>query len=141
MSPNVIDLGATINLDVLADPNLPGRVYVTDLDWPLLVSSDDLVHVALNTPKDATATGANAGGLALDTSTTPSTVYVGTDGGRFKGEIWSNPDPGRSDLAAPRPVPRHRWKVSRRGGGGPPGGHQGDPGRRLGWGVAKTGNR
>jgi hypothetical protein len=96
--PVVTGLGATINFDVAADPNLPGRVYATDADWPLVMSSDGLAHVSLNTPKDASATSANAGPLALDPSTTPSTVFVGGDDGRKMGEIWSNADPAKNVL-------------------------------------------
>jgi len=91
-NPDVRGIGAAIDIDVLSDPNLPGRVYVTDADRPFLVSSDGLDHVTLNVPKNASVTANNASGMALDTSTTPSTVYIGGDGG-VNGELWSNADP------------------------------------------------
>lgn len=91
--PAVAGLGATINAGVAADPNVAGRVYLTNADWPFLASADGLRHVAGNTPKDAAVTAVDVGALALDTATTPSTVYVGTDGGGLKGEVWSNADP------------------------------------------------
>lgn len=89
--PMVRGLQVTINRAVVADPNVPGRVYVANTDWILLHSSDGMKTVAQNRPPS----GAAAFDLALDTATSPSTLYVAT-GARdtnSDGEIYSNANP------------------------------------------------
>src|SRR5205085_11282218 len=88
-NPHVAGLGATIDVEALADPNVAGRIYATDVDWPFLVSSDGLAHVAMNVPKDGSVTSNSAAAMALDTATTPSTVYVGGDSGGARRDVWA----------------------------------------------------
>ncbi len=90
-SPTVRGMGVTINRKVMADPNVPGRLYTATIDWVFTYSNDGGAHFRQNKPS------ANAAyGLALDTSRTPSVAYVGV-GDRdenIMGEIYSNVDAG-----------------------------------------------
>lgn len=89
--PVVDGMGVTINRSVAADPNVPGRVYVANTDWVMLYSSDSMAHVAQSKPP----VGNMAYSIALDTTTTPSRVYLAT-GERdtnTQGDVYSNPDP------------------------------------------------
>jgi hypothetical protein len=90
--PMVRGLGVTLNRAVVADPNVPGRVLVANTDWIVLSSDDGLATVRQVRPP----TGGTAGfALALDTATTPSTVYaaVGERDTNTRGEIFSSRDP------------------------------------------------
>lgn len=89
--PVVRGMGVTINRDVVADPNVSGRVYVGNTDWLLLWSADGGRTITQNRPP----TGAETFGVALDTTTTPSavTVAVGDRDTNSAGEVYSNVDP------------------------------------------------
>ncbi len=89
--PMVRGLGVTVIRGIAADPNVPGRVYVAPADWGFASSTDGGATMLRNSPG---AQVFDAFGVALDPTTTPSTVYLAT--GQFSsntGEIWSNPDP------------------------------------------------
>ena len=88
--PMMSGLGVTVIRGIAADPNVAGRVYLAPADWGSISSTDDGVSVTQNAPAGVF----DAFGVAVDPSTTPSTVYLAT--GKFPsgaGEIWSNPDP------------------------------------------------
>lgn len=89
--PVVRGMGVTINRDVVADPNVAGRVYIGNTDWILLWSGDGGRTVSQNRPP----AGAETFGVALDTTTTPSAVSValGDRDTNSAGEIYSNADP------------------------------------------------
>lgn len=90
--PMVEGLGVTVNRGVAVDPNRPSRVYVPTMDWVSVYSDDGLRDdVHRSTPAGAT----NPRTLALDTSTNPSTVYLGTGDmqSNTNGELYSNTDP------------------------------------------------
>jgi hypothetical protein len=96
-SPAVDGLMATVNMVVAADPKLPGRVYVGNMDWTFLASDDHGVSFR----GDALPVGAPTTGdvVAIDPDgppDLPSTVYLaasrrGQNTGT--GQIYSNPDP------------------------------------------------
>lgn len=92
--PLVRGLDVTITNAVVADPNVPGRVYVALSDWTLVSSADGLRSVALTVPKGAPSIGWS---LAVDPSTKPSTVLVGAAGpqNRGGGEVYESADPLR----------------------------------------------
>ena len=88
---------ATVNMIVVADPHLPGRVYVGNMDWTFVPSADRAVTFLGNAvPAGAPSTGDV---VALDESGpagTPSAVYLaasrrGQNTG--VGVVYSNPDP------------------------------------------------
>ena len=88
-------LMATVNRSVVADPKVPGRVYVANTDWTFFSSADHGASVTRNGPVGA---GGTSFSIALDPSTAagaPSRVYlsVGDRDDRSRGGIWSNPDP------------------------------------------------
>ena len=88
--PMMRGLGLTVIRGVASDPNAPGRVYVAPADWAFASSTDGGASMTRNAPAQVF----DAFGVAVDPSTTPSTVYLAT--GQFSsntGEIWSNPDP------------------------------------------------
>ncbi|MGH9281407.1 MAG: hypothetical protein ACRD0S_00560, partial [Acidimicrobiales bacterium] len=89
--PMVDGLGVTINKAVIADPNVPGRVFVGNTDWVNLSSNDGLDSVSQTRPPGP-STGYS---LALDTATTPSIVYIGVGhrDSNTSGDVYSNPDP------------------------------------------------
>ena len=91
--PMTSGLGVTINRSVIADPNTPGRVYVANTDYLMLASTDGLARVTHARPP--TARGTVGYSLALETSTTPSAVYLASGDRELNadGEIHSNPDP------------------------------------------------
>ena len=88
--PMMRGLGLTVIRGVVSDPNAPGRVYVAPADWAFASSTDGGASMTRNAPAQVF----DAFGVAVDATTTPSTVYLAT--GQFSsntGEIWSNPDP------------------------------------------------
>jgi hypothetical protein len=95
--PAVDGLMVTVNMMVAADPKLPGRVYVGNMDWTFLPSDD---HGA-SFRGDAVPAGADTTGdvVVVDPDGPPgrpSTVYLaasrrGQNTGT--GRIYSNPDP------------------------------------------------
>lgn len=89
--PMVRSLGVTIVRALVADPNVPGRLYVAPADWGFLVSSDGGASVRRTSPSKVN----DAFSLAVDAATTPSTVYLGAGqvSSNAGGEVWSNPDP------------------------------------------------
>ncbi|MBB6733631.1 hypothetical protein [Cohnella zeiphila] len=91
--PIVRNLNVTFNQSVLADPSpaSPWRVYVGSTDWGFLYSTNSLTDVHANRPS-----GVSDGyALAADTSTSPTTVYVGTG----SGDVLSNVNPVHPDVA------------------------------------------
>lgn len=89
--PFVKGMGLTVNHGVVADPNVAGRVFVTTGDWVLMGSKDSMGHVSmLSTPS-----GSVGFGLALDTSTSPSTVVLaaGSNLANTGGGIYTSADP------------------------------------------------
>lgn len=93
--PMVEGLGVTVTRGAMADPNQPSRVYATMTDWVLTYSDDGLrddIHRSMPTGSS------QAWAMALDTSTTPSRVYLGTGdiASNTKGELYSNPNPATS---------------------------------------------
>lgn len=83
-------MNTTINHTIIADTNIPGRVYVGNTDRRFFYSSDYLDRVTNYSP----ASFGDGLGMALDPSSTPSRVYLATtDGNGNDGEIYSNPDP------------------------------------------------
>jgi hypothetical protein len=89
--PMVGGMGVTINRQVIADPNVPGRVFVANTDWVVLASGDGLATVSQTRPPSG-----NMGlSLALDTASTPSVLYagVGERDTNTLGEIYSSADP------------------------------------------------
>ncbi|MCC2683796.1 MAG: hypothetical protein K0R75_695, partial [Paenibacillaceae bacterium] len=83
--PIVRNMNATFNTAVLADPQQAWRAYVGNTDWGFVYTTDRMENVQANRP----ATNVDGFALAVDTGTTPSTVYLGTDAG----EVYSNPNP------------------------------------------------
>lgn len=84
-------LGLTVIRGVASDPHDPGRVYIAPADWAFASTTDGGASMTRNAPA---AQVFDAFGVAVDPSTTPSTVHLAT--GQFSsntGEIWSNPDP------------------------------------------------
>lgn len=90
--PLVRNLDVTITLDAVGDPNVPGRVYLTLMDWTMVSSTDDLKTVQRTVPKQAGSVGWS---VALDSRTTPSTVFLGAGNisENRQGEVYSSPDP------------------------------------------------
>ena len=89
--PIVSGMGVTINRGIIADPNVPGRVFIANTDWVVLTSTDGLSTVRQTRPP----TGNTGFSLALDTASTPSVLYVGV-GERDTntlGEVYSSADP------------------------------------------------
>ena len=91
--PMVSGLGDTVTSVVLADPHVPGRVYVSMADWVFAYSTDGLRSVTQSRPG-----GGSSRALALDTTgdlAAPSPVYlgVGDDLTNAAGGLWSNADP------------------------------------------------
>jgi hypothetical protein len=91
--PMVSGLGDTVARAVVADPHLPGRVYVSMADWVFAYSIDGLRSVVQSRPG-----GGASRTVALDTTGNPaaaSPVYlgVGDDLTNTAGEVWSNTDP------------------------------------------------
>lgn len=93
--PMVSGLGVTLNRAIIADPNVDGTVYVANTDWVFMASSDSLVHVEQNKTPVPGAASPLALQLALDTSTTPSTVYaaVGDRNNNVGGGIYRHANP------------------------------------------------
>lgn len=89
--PAVHGMGVTINREVVADPNVAGRVYVGNTDWILLWSTDGGNTIAQNRPPS----GAETFGISLDTTVTPSavTIAVGDRDTNSSGEIYTSADP------------------------------------------------
>lgn len=90
--PLVRNLDVTITLDAVGDPNVPGRVYLTLMDWTMVTSTDDLRTVQRTVPEQAASVGWS---VALDPTTTPSTVFLGAGNisANRQGEVFSSPDP------------------------------------------------
>ena len=95
--PAVRGLMATVNMIAVADPRLPGRVYVGNMDWTFIASADNGATFLGNAvPAGAPTTGDV---VALDQDVpagSPSTVYLaasrrGQNTGL--GIVYSNPDP------------------------------------------------
>ena len=88
--PMMRGLGLTVIRGVVSDPNDPSRVYVAPADWAFASSTDGGASMTRSAPAQVF----DAFGVAVDPSTSPSTVVLAT--GQFSsntGEIWSNPDP------------------------------------------------
>ncbi len=88
--PMMRGLAVTVVRGVAVDPNASNRVYIAPADWGFASSADGGRSVSRNAPPQVF----DAFGVAVDPTTTPSTVYLAT--GQFSsntGEIWSNPDP------------------------------------------------
>jgi hypothetical protein len=95
--PSMRGLMATVNMVVVADPRLPGRVHVGNMDWTYIPSGNNGVTVVGGAvPAGAPTTGDV---VALDVSGprgVPSPVYLGASNrGQNAGgsAVWSNPDP------------------------------------------------
>jgi hypothetical protein len=78
-----------VNREVMADPNNPNKVYQTNVDYRMFESNDKLQTVAVSRPSSNTTQ--DGWSLALDTSTNPTTVYLGlgerdTNTG---GQVWT----------------------------------------------------
>ncbi len=89
--PAVGRMGVTVARGVAADPSGPGRVYVWVSDWTILESTDGGETFVNNRPQ-----GAPRGySVGLDTSVTPTRVYLGIDlhPGDGKGDVFASPDP------------------------------------------------
>ena len=87
-------LGTTVNPTVVVDPKAAGRVYVGNMDWTLVGSTDGLTTVRKITPPGAASTGT---AVALDSAVAGpvSTVYVATAhrDDNVRGEIYRSADP------------------------------------------------
>ncbi len=90
--PVVKGLGVTICRAVLADPGVPGRVFVANTDWAVIASRDHLARVRQNRPEGGGSVGFD---LAIDATERPGRVYaaLGTRDTNEQGEIFSNPSP------------------------------------------------
>ncbi len=121
-APAMDGLGVTANGMVVADPNLPRRTYVVNVDHVCFVSDDAMVSARKSA--DGIGGGAGAGfALALETTTTPSRVYLaaGSKLGNLDGQIYTNADPMTFEAWTALPAP--------------PGGH-----RPLGLAVRRSGS-
>jgi hypothetical protein len=87
--PAVHNLNATINPSVISDPNVPGRVMWTSVDWGVIYSNDFGASVTNRT------VGMSGVYCAwMDSGTTPGTAYIG-GGGR---DLDSNGNQTGGDL-------------------------------------------
>jgi len=84
-------MAVTVARAVVADPHMPGRVYLAVFDWIILESRDG-GQTFVNKRPLGPPRGYSVG---LDTSVTPARVYVGTDlhPGDGKGDVFSSSDP------------------------------------------------
>lgn len=90
--PDVRNLGVTICRPLLCDPGDPDKVYSGSTDWTFIMSTDALVNVDMNDTGIAASVGLS---LAVDETTTPSTVYigVGTRDTNTLGGVFANTNP------------------------------------------------
>ena len=89
--PMVDGLGVTIVRALVADPTVPGRVYLAPADWGFLSSTNAGATVIRSPPNKVN----DAFDVAVDGTTSPGTVYLaaGLASTNTGGEIWSDPDP------------------------------------------------
>ena len=91
--PAVRGLGTTANNTIVCDPNVAGRVIVTNIDHVCFVSVDGMVTVRKNENPVAGLPN-NAYAAAFDRGTTPSRVYLGVgDTSNRKGAVVYQADP------------------------------------------------
>ena len=87
----VAGLEATVSMAVATDPTTTGRVYIGNMDYTLFSSSNNFSSLRHNPPHSDSV----AFSVAVDPSTTPGTVVLGTgnrDANR-NGEVFTNPNP------------------------------------------------
>ena len=91
-----------VNREVVTDPNNPAKVYQTNVDYRMFESNDHMRNVAVSRP--ASGTSQDGWSIAVDSSTNPSTIYLGlgdrdTNAGgqvwkRDSGGVWTQIDTG-----------------------------------------------
>jgi hypothetical protein len=93
--PYVRKMGVTINHQVMVDPNAEDVIYVANTDYDVFNSINDMNTVAATIDQSSpTAPPTSGYAIAVDPTTTPTTVYVGV-GDRNDdnaGEIIKNTD-------------------------------------------------